>query len=53
MNNRDTGSKLRRGMPGYESSDSNSSECESSHSSVSFDGVPDVDLEHLKDQVKA
>lgn len=40
-------------MPGYVSSDSDSSECESSHSSVSFDGVPDVDLEHLQDQVKA
>jgi hypothetical protein len=46
--------KLRRGDPGFETeSECVSSERESSHSSVSFDGVPDVDLEHLQDQTKA
>jgi len=46
--------KLRRGDPGFETESENvSSEQESSHSSISFDGVPDVDLEHLQDQEKA
>jgi len=43
-------SQLRRGDPGYISSGSSS---QSSYSSVSFHGVPDVDLDYLDDQDKA